>query len=201
MKITSLFPSSFGVLAVAFFCFASTASAVDEPKDKTPWKITGQLEEACSCDAACPCWFGSKPTKMTCGGGQVILVGLEPNQQGHAASHEQASSSWPVIFHGVLSFGLSAAPAVEAKQKNVTASTPNDEGKSDVVFMVRILTASRVPDKTILWCCSRHPAGDAMRRCLQISAALRTAKRLQEKSAGDEARTRDVLLGKEVLYH
>ncbi len=40
-----------------------------------------------------------------------------------------------------------------------------------------------------------------MRRRLQISAALRTAQRLQEKSAGDEARTRDVLLGKEVLYH
>src|SRR5437773_11209043 len=74
MKITSLFPSSFGVLAVTFFCFASTASAVDEPKDKTPWKITGQLEEACSCDAACPCWFGSKPTKMTCGGGQVLFI-------------------------------------------------------------------------------------------------------------------------------
>src|SRR5206468_8133671 len=74
MKITSLFPSSFGVLAVTFFCFASTASAADEPKDKTPWKITGQLEEACSCDAACPCWFGSKPTKMTCGGGQVLFI-------------------------------------------------------------------------------------------------------------------------------
>jgi len=74
MKTTSLLLSSFGVLAVAFFCFASTASAVDEPKDKTPWKITGQLEEACSCDAACPCWFGSKPTKMTCGGGQVLFI-------------------------------------------------------------------------------------------------------------------------------
>jgi hypothetical protein len=74
MKTTSLFSSSFGVLAVAFFCFASIASAADEPKDKTQWKITGQLEEACSCDAACPCWFDSKPTKMTCGGGQVLFI-------------------------------------------------------------------------------------------------------------------------------
>ncbi|HYY13683.1 MAG TPA: DUF1326 domain-containing protein [Chthoniobacterales bacterium] len=41
---------------------------------KVPWKITGQLEEACSCNAACPCWFGSKPTKMTCGGGQVLFI-------------------------------------------------------------------------------------------------------------------------------
>ncbi len=48
--------------------------SAEQPKDTTPWKITGQLEEACSCDAACPCWFGSKPTKMTCGGGQVLFI-------------------------------------------------------------------------------------------------------------------------------
>src|SRR5262245_15490030 len=42
--------------------------------EKTPWKIVGQLEEACSCSAACPCWFDSKPTKMTCGGGQVLFI-------------------------------------------------------------------------------------------------------------------------------
>ena len=39
-----------------------------------PWKITGQLEEACTCSSACPCWFGSKPTKMTCGGGEFIFI-------------------------------------------------------------------------------------------------------------------------------
>jgi len=74
MKSTSFFLSSFGALAAALFCSDSTASATEEPKDKTPWKITGQLEEACSCDAACPCWFNSKPTKMTCGGGQVLFI-------------------------------------------------------------------------------------------------------------------------------
>src|SRR5438093_12147593 len=111
---------------------------------------------------------------------QVILVGLELNQQGQAASHEQASSSWPVIFHGVLSFGSSAAPAVEGKQKNVTASAPSNEGKSDVVFMVQDSNTTRVVDKSILW--------------------LRSAW-LRSGTAGDEARTRDVLLGKEVLYH
>jgi len=41
---------------------------------KTPWKLTGQLEEACSCSAACPCWFGSKPTKMTCSGTQFLFI-------------------------------------------------------------------------------------------------------------------------------
>jgi hypothetical protein len=41
---------------------------------KTPWKITGQLEEACTCNPACPCWFNSLPSKMNCGGGQVLFI-------------------------------------------------------------------------------------------------------------------------------
>src|ERR1700675_3428116 len=73
MKMKLLTLSSFGALAV-LFCFVGLVRAADQPKDKTPWKITGQLEEACSCDAACPCWFDSKPTKMTCGGGQVLFI-------------------------------------------------------------------------------------------------------------------------------
>jgi len=41
---------------------------------KSPWKLTGQLEETCTCSSACPCWFGSKPTKMMCGGSQFIFI-------------------------------------------------------------------------------------------------------------------------------
>ena len=66
---------SFAVIALAGA--ALVARAADAPKTeapKTPWKIVGQLEEACSCNAACPCWFGSKPTRMTCGGGQFIFI-------------------------------------------------------------------------------------------------------------------------------
>jgi hypothetical protein len=50
--------------------------ALSAPKEgkATKWKITGQLEEACSCNAACPCWFDSKPTKATCGGNQVVFI-------------------------------------------------------------------------------------------------------------------------------
>src|SRR6476646_6178899 len=40
----------------------------------TKWNITGQLAEACSCNAACPCWFDSKPTRATCGGNQVLFI-------------------------------------------------------------------------------------------------------------------------------
>ncbi len=50
-----------------------TLGASNETK-KVSWKITGQLEEACSCAAACPCWFDSKPTRTTCGGNQVLFI-------------------------------------------------------------------------------------------------------------------------------
>ncbi|HEX4825567.1 MAG TPA: DUF1326 domain-containing protein [Candidatus Polarisedimenticolaceae bacterium] len=64
-------------LVVALVSVCATAGIVmgvraDAPK--TPWKITGQLEEACSCSAACPCWFGSKPTRMACGGGEILFI-------------------------------------------------------------------------------------------------------------------------------
>lgn len=60
--------------AAGLLATSSALQAADQPNAKTPWKITGQLEEACSCDAACPCWFNSKPTKMTCSGGQVLFI-------------------------------------------------------------------------------------------------------------------------------
>jgi hypothetical protein len=66
-------------LVLAAFAAGSVAlCAADEKKDqsapKVNWKITGDLEEACSCAAACPCWFESKPTKMNCGGVQVLFI-------------------------------------------------------------------------------------------------------------------------------
>ena len=63
--------------AIALAGAALVVRAADTPgteAPKTPWKIVGQLEEACSCNAACPCWFGSKPTHMTCGGGEFVFI-------------------------------------------------------------------------------------------------------------------------------
>jgi hypothetical protein len=51
-----------------------TALTVVAEDKKTPWKMSGQLEEACSCDAACPCWFDSKPTRMNCSGGFALFI-------------------------------------------------------------------------------------------------------------------------------
>jgi hypothetical protein len=41
---------------------------------KTSWKVTGELEEACSCRPACPCWFNSLPSRMTCDGAQIVII-------------------------------------------------------------------------------------------------------------------------------
>jgi hypothetical protein len=62
---------------LAFLAAAMTippALSASKEEKATKWKITGQLEEACSCNAACPCWFDSKPTRMTCGGNQVLFI-------------------------------------------------------------------------------------------------------------------------------
>jgi hypothetical protein len=58
----------------ALILLFSGAAVVFAEEKKTPWKVSGDLEEACSCDAACPCWFDSKPTKMNCSGGQVVFI-------------------------------------------------------------------------------------------------------------------------------
>jgi hypothetical protein len=59
----------------AFVCLGLAATVVAEhAAKKTPWKIAGQLEEACLCNAPCPCWFDSLPTRMHCGGAQVVFI-------------------------------------------------------------------------------------------------------------------------------
>src|SRR5260370_27188542 len=73
MKTTRLFIALVPMLAAGLFLTVSIGRASEKTEGKTPWKITGQLEEACSCDAACPCWFDSKPTKMTCSGGAGLF--------------------------------------------------------------------------------------------------------------------------------
>lgn len=62
------------VTLVASLSLVATGFAADEAAKKTPWKLTGVLEEACNCNAACPCWFNSMPSKMQCGGGQVLFI-------------------------------------------------------------------------------------------------------------------------------
>src|SRR5947209_20632747 len=59
---------AFGLAALPTVCQAAKAEA------KTSWKVAGELEEACSCRPACPCWFKSLPSRMTCDGAQMIFI-------------------------------------------------------------------------------------------------------------------------------
>src|SRR5262245_10732650 len=52
----------------------SAFSTLGADSPKTKWNISGDLEEACSCRPACPCWFTSKPSRMTCDGVQAVFI-------------------------------------------------------------------------------------------------------------------------------
>ncbi len=60
------------VLSAVLLLVAALTAVADEKKPS--WKMSGQLEEACSCNAACPCWFGSKPTRSQCNGGFALFI-------------------------------------------------------------------------------------------------------------------------------
>jgi hypothetical protein len=63
----------FAALVVLSLTAASQAAdSSDSPK--VSWKLSGELEEACSCNAPCPCWFTSLPSRMTCNGAQIIFI-------------------------------------------------------------------------------------------------------------------------------
>jgi hypothetical protein len=58
---------------IVFLALLSASVGVSDEK-KASWKISGTMEEACSCEAACPCWFDSKPSRSHCSGGQVNFI-------------------------------------------------------------------------------------------------------------------------------
>src|ERR1700747_3694697 len=63
----SIIPVAVGI---ALFGVPGNTEAASKPS----WRITGELEEACSCRPACPCWFKSLPSRMTCDGAQIIFI-------------------------------------------------------------------------------------------------------------------------------
>lgn len=76
MKQTPLirFLSLLLTLCAAFPCAPTTTKAADKQDAKPSWKVSAELEEACSCRPACPCWFKSLPSRMTCDGAQIIFI-------------------------------------------------------------------------------------------------------------------------------
>jgi len=62
------------LFSVLIAAVAYTTISLQAATKKTSWKISGDLEEACSCRPACPCWFKSLPSRMTCDGAQVVFI-------------------------------------------------------------------------------------------------------------------------------
>jgi hypothetical protein len=78
MKTTTLNKIMSGFLVACGFTPMGTAAEPEKENEKAAkkpsWQVKGELEEACSCAPACPCWFKSLPTKMTCDGAQIIFI-------------------------------------------------------------------------------------------------------------------------------
>jgi hypothetical protein len=74
MKImkTTFFRKSIVSIVITLTTLALAGRAADAPK--VSWKVSGELEEACSCHPACPCWFKSLPSRMTCDGAQIVFI-------------------------------------------------------------------------------------------------------------------------------
>ena len=62
------------ILGVGTAALMARAESMKASGANPAWKVTGELEESCSCDGACPCWFGNKPTKATCSGNAVVFI-------------------------------------------------------------------------------------------------------------------------------
>src|SRR2546423_5082542 len=74
MKKNTSIPSLIFVVAICSVMTPANAATAAKAEAKPAWKITGELEEACSCRPACPCWFKSLPSRMTCDGAQIIVI-------------------------------------------------------------------------------------------------------------------------------
>ena len=74
MKTILSITSVLAVIAAGSLTPATTNASQPAADLKVPWKITAELEEACSCRAACPCWFKSLPSRMTCDGVAIIVI-------------------------------------------------------------------------------------------------------------------------------
>src|ERR1041384_1131217 len=74
MKTLSLSRFVFLVAIACGWAVSTLSARAGDAVPKVSWKVSGELEEACSCRPACPCWFKSLPSRMTCDGAQIIFI-------------------------------------------------------------------------------------------------------------------------------
>ena len=53
---------------------AAILALVSVPATAGDWAIKADITESCSCNAACPCLFGSPPTHMKCEGSRLVEI-------------------------------------------------------------------------------------------------------------------------------
>ena len=56
------------LLSLATICVAMSLAFVVEAKNEPQWSMDASWVDSCSCNASCPCIFGSKPTLGHCEG-------------------------------------------------------------------------------------------------------------------------------------
>src|SRR6266480_7367140 len=74
MKALTHTKSTVSMIMASAFVLAAIFNHAAKAEAKPAWKVAGELEEACSCRPACPCWFKSLPSRMTCDGAQIIFI-------------------------------------------------------------------------------------------------------------------------------
>jgi hypothetical protein len=148
---------AFSCFVFAVVTFSLSASEKPAATQKTSWKITGQLEEACKCNPACPCWFGQKPTHMNCGGqlvyfitkgtyGNVALDGLSYARMGQSPdgkSMAETSGNWVFDY---LYIDEKATPEQRAALQEIAYAT---EGKESPNVQVRYVPITRTVEGKI----------------------------------------------------
>jgi hypothetical protein len=142
------------VVLLAGAAVASWAAEAAMPEAKaTPWKITGQLEEACSCNAACPCWFASKPTRMSCGGGEFVFIqkgtygttsvdGLAYGMMGESPDNEsmmESMGNWKFVY---IYIDQKASPEQQEALKAIASQTMPADASKKIEWRVVPITRS-----------------------------------------------------------
>ena len=138
------------------------ALAAGAANAKTPsWKISGQLEESCSCNPACPCWFDSKPTMRSCRGNQVLFIsrgrygdvrldGLAIANVVESPENETMMQSFGKWKFSYLYIDDKANPAQrKALEEIARAVTPLASSKHNIVRFAPI-TRERVGDEHVV---------------------------------------------------
>ena len=126
------------VLASLAGCRAARAERETESEAASSWAIEADYVDACSCDPACPCLYGSSPTEHHCKGATLVDIG-----RGHYAGVSLDGVRVVAAYKGGdwIKFYV-GDNASEAQAKAVVELLPAIE---DFFAIENVLEVARVP--------------------------------------------------------